>query len=260
LSIGSDIGLSYAKRKLDKYHNILGTYRSYSESIARLKDKGATLYECDFSNKDSIESAISQIRSSLVSWDNLIVCPGSLKPIGPFTECIFDDWRNSVEVNLIGPLNAIHGLIPAAIDGASVILFAGGGTNGTADDFSAYTMSKIALIKMTELLDSEIKNISFTIIGPGWIKTKIHNETLESADQNIPAYAETLYRLKNNSFGSMDELIDCIEWTLDQSKSVVGGRNISSQQDSWRTDLADKFAVDQSLGKLRRYGNHVLSR
>ena len=47
---------------------------------------------------------------------------------------------------------------------------------------------------MAELLNHEIKDIKISIIGPGFVKTKIHNETLESI--NNDHYAETKRRLR----------------------------------------------------------------
>ena len=260
LSIGSDIGLEYANRKISQGARVYGTYRRVSNSLKKLEVKGAGLFYCDFTDRSSVQSLVNQIVTDRLAWNELIVCPGTLEPIGRFHECDFYEWERSIEANLLGPLHAIHGLVKMARVNASVILFAGGGTNGTADDFSAYTMSKIALIKMTELLDSEIPEIKFSIIGPGWIRTKIHEETLGSKERCISAYAETIRRLEKDEFGSMDELMECMEWTIKQTKAVVGGRNISSQFDCWKSDLSTKFSEDGSLGKLRRFGNERLSR
>jgi len=260
LSIGSDIGLEYAKRKACQGARVYGTYRRLSNSLRELDSKGICLLHCDFTDRSSVQSLVKRLETNQIMWNELIVCPGTLEPIGRFLECDFNEWERSINANLLGPLHAIHGLLKMAGGNASVILFAGGGTNGTADDFSAYTMSKIALIKMTELLDSEIPEVKFSIIGPGWIRTKIHEETLGSKERCISAYTETIRRLKKNEFGSMDELMECMEWTIKQPKAVVGGRNISSQFDCWKTDLDTKFFADGSLGKLRRFGNERLSR
>ena len=260
LSIGSDIGLAYANRKLSQGFRVCGTYRRFSGSLEELSTKGANLLSCDFEDERSIQDLVGKIESDQLFWNELIVCPGTLQPIGRFDKCDFSEWKRSVEANLLGPLHAIHSLLKLAKLNSSVVLFAGGGVNGTADDFSAYTMSKVALIKMTELLDSEIQEIKFSIIGPGWIRTKIHEETLDSKEHCVSAYAETIRRLEKNDFGSMDELMQCMEWTISQPKSVVGGRNISSQYDCWNSDLDKEFSADGSLGKLRRFGNERLSR
>ena len=60
-----------------------------------------------------------------------------------------------------------------------ILFFAGGGTNNAVKYYSSYTLSKILLIKFAELLDYEEK-IDISILGPGWINTKIHEATLKS--------------------------------------------------------------------------------
>ncbi len=53
---------------------------------------------------------------------------------------------------------------------------AGGGTNNPFTNYSAYCVAKIALIKMTELLDDEEKKLNIFIIGPGFVRTRIHRK------------------------------------------------------------------------------------
>ena len=49
---------------------------------------------------------------------------------------------------------------------------------GPFDNYSAYCVGKLLLIKMTELLDSECPDLQVSIIGTGWVNTKIHRQTL----------------------------------------------------------------------------------
>ena len=89
----------------------------------------------------------------------------------------------------------IHGLLPNRnLDKASipsVLMFAGPGTNNAPKDYSALTISKIALIKMVELFDAEIIDTSFSILGPGWVKTKFHDSTIQSKDAAGSNYFKT---------------------------------------------------------------------
>jgi hypothetical protein len=112
---------------------------------------------------------------------------------------------------------------------------------------------------MTELLDSEINDAKFSIIGPGWIKTKIHDQTISAKDNAGSAYLATVRRINDSNFGSMEDLLDCIDWICSQPKDIVGGRNISSQHDRWKSDLAIILSSNPSAGKLRRHANNQLS-
>jgi hypothetical protein len=88
---------------------------------------------------------------------------------------------------------------------------------------------------MVELLDSEILDSRFSIVGPGWVKTKIHNETLSIEDKTLDFYTETEKRLKENYFVPMVSVIDCLNWIAQQPKEVVSGRNISVAYDGWKS-------------------------
>lgn len=258
-SVSSDIGQSLAERKLNDGYNVFGTYRTSTRKLEQLKNKGVKLIHADFSDSSSVDNGCRQLKESCKNWNELIVAPGTLEPIGLFEDVKFSEWDQSFRVNYLNPLRAVRNMLQHRSVDSSVIFFAGGGTNGVADRFSAYVCSKIALIKTTELLDSEIQDAKFVIIGPGWIKTKIHEETLKAQSDAGESYKQTIQRLQDNNFGSMEELLDCIDWVVAQPKEVIGGRNISSQNDRWKQNLNDVLHQNQEYGKLRRSGNDELS-
>ena len=58
---------------------------------------------------------------------------------------------------------------------SNVIFFAGGGTNSATPAYSAQTLGKIALIKAVELLNDEIEDVKFFILGPKYKEFYIFN-------------------------------------------------------------------------------------
>ena len=183
ISISSDIAYYLAKDWLTKDINVSGTYRRKTEQCNELEALGAKLIKCDLSDKKSIDDSIREL-NQLEKWNSLVVTTGTQDPIGKFIDCDIEAWSDSISVNFTSQLRFIHGLLPNRSlkdsSGPSVLMFAGGGTNNAIVNYSAYTISKIASIKMVELLDAEIIDTSFSIIGPGWVKTKIHNSTLQT--------------------------------------------------------------------------------
>ena len=121
-------------------------------------------------------------------------------------------------------------------------------------NYSTYTLSKIALIKLVELLDFEVKNTKFSIIGPGWVNTKIHNSTLISnkAGKNKKL---TIDKLKSNNLTSMNEIFNFFKWLYTQKKSIISGRNFSVVYDKNLNKLKKNLVKDQNFFKLRRKGN-----
>ena len=100
-------------------------------------------------------------------WNLFVSAAGTMEPIAPFFSADFDVWEQSVTVNSTAQLRVLHGLWPQrSRDPVDVMLMAGGGTNNPFTNYSAYCVSKIALIKMCELLDDEEDDLNIFIIGP----------------------------------------------------------------------------------------------
>jgi len=118
-----------------------------------------------------------------------------------------------------------------------------------------YTISKIALIKSMELLNYEIKDVKFVILGPGWVKTKIHKETLKNKKILGKNYLKTKKVLegKLKIDTSMEEIQSCVKWVLSKSKSLVGGKNFSVKHDKWHKKSFNKLLKNNDNFKLRRF-------
>jgi len=259
ISVSSDIGLSLAEKWLADGHQVVGTYRTESDHLKRLKSNGLKAVPCFLEDSESIERCC-EVLSQYGVWDCLMLCPGTMKPIGRFEDVDFNEWSRSIDVNFTAQLNVVNKMLPqkSSKKTSSVIFFAGGGTNSAPVNYSAYTVSKIALIKMCELLDSESEDCKFTILGPGWVRTKIHLETLDAGDASGDAYLRTVERLESEQWTEMRSIAECCEWICRSSKEIVSGRNFSVVHDSWgECALESKLQENPNLYKLRRAGNDI---
>ena len=260
ISISSDIGTAMARRWVKIGWNVYGTYRTESNAVQELSEIGVRLIHCDLLDKRSIKKACFQLRKLCSQWDNLILAPGTQEPVESFLNCNFDDWAASIEVNFTNQLRIVQELMPARnidnILGPCVLFFAGGGTNSATVNYSAYAISKIALIKMCELLDAEIPDVRFTIVGPGWVKTKIHEATLKAGERAGDNYEKTKYKLNSDELTPMEDVLDCCDWLVSSPREVISGRNFSTVFDKWGTkELSEELMRDYDMYKLRRHGN-----
>lgn len=266
MSASSDIGSALCERWVRRGWKVFGTYRTNSASIEKLRSMGLGLLSCDLSEPESVRRACTELRGLCPNWRALVICPGSTEPVGPFLDCNFQDWADSIRVNFTAQMQLVHELLNtrevSAPRGPSVIFFAGGGTNDAPRNYSAYIISKIALIKMCELLDAEVADTKFSIIGPGWVKTKIHSATLRAGRRAGSNYQKVVDRLKNGEgWTPMDAVLDCCDWIVNQPRQTVSGRNFSVVYDAWKTaELESALAEDPNLYKLRRHGNDRLVR
>lgn len=259
LAISSDIGLALAERYLKDGCFVVGTYRDAVDF------PGAAgqfhLLPCDVGSPESINLAVAAYAKLRKPWDIFISAVGTEEPIGPFFDCDFNAWEQSVIVNSTAQLRVLHALYPRRREGrtAQAVFFAGGGTNNPFANYSAYCVSKIALIKMCELLADESPDLHVFILGPGFVRTKIHQQTLNNRVAAGSNYDKTVGLLMSESPGtSHDDIYRCVTWCITQGRNVTGGRNLSVVHDPWREPgekLAEQLRNDPNKFKLRRHGN-----
>lgn len=264
ISASSDIGRALARHWALQGNSVVGTFRTRSGETLALENDGVPLVQCDLGDVASIDRACARIAELLGKWDALVVCPGTLEPIGEFATVDFGAWATSVDQNFLAQMRCMHALLPHRSRenplGACVISWAGGGTNSAPKAYSAYTVSKFALIKMMELLDSEVPDVRFVALGPGWVRTKIHQETLRAGPRAGKSYeltANKLGRPEGAGWTEMSTILACCDWVLSAPRRVVGGRNVSVAHDSWEDpSLAAVLEAEPDMYKLRRYGNN----
>jgi NAD(P)-dependent dehydrogenase (short-subunit alcohol dehydrogenase family) len=262
IGASADIGMAFCEDWLSKGWKVAGTYRTSSDAVCQLESKIHYLVNCDLASSADVDRACASLKEQVPNWDVLILGPGLQDPVGEFLECDFDEWAESITINFTNQLRCVHRLLPARNrsndHSPTVLFFAGGGTNNATTNYSAYTISKIALIKITELLAAEVLDVNFVIVGPGWVKTKIHNSTLNARDAAGSNYARTIEKLASNECTPMEKVIDCCNWLIDGQRSLLSGRNFSVAFDKWgNPELERLLASNPDMYKLRRFGNDL---
>jgi NAD(P)-dependent dehydrogenase (short-subunit alcohol dehydrogenase family) len=257
LGVTSDIGTALCVDWLAKGWEISGTYRNMSSTVKALSSDLKVLVECDLKSNISVDAASASIAKVTEGWDVLVLGPGLQEPTELFKNCNFDEWEMSVTVNFTSQLRFLHGLLSKrktpSLNGPTVIFFAGGGVNSAPTHYSAYTVSKIALIKMVELLASEIPEVKFIIIGPGWVKTKIHDSILKAGNRAGISYERTLQTFNNGDFTPMSDVVECCNILIKSSRESLTGRNFSVVYDNWREpNFVNMLEKNKSIYKLRR--------
>lgn len=264
ISVSSDTGVALCSRWIDRGWNVAGTYRTKSKEVRKLEEKGLYSVYCDLEQSCSVQQACEEL-GKLGDFDVLVSAPGNISPVGPFLDCSFDEWERSIGVNFTAQLRIVHALAPFRSKNKNslpcFLFFAGGGTNNATVNYSAYTVSKISLIKMCELLDAEIDDARFVILGPGWVNTKIHKATLDAGQEVAGAnYQKTLDKLSSDECTPMESVLDCCDWVINTPRQVVSGRNFSVVYDLWGDpELNNHLLNDQDMYKLRRNGNESYS-
>ena len=254
--LSSDIGRELAKRFAGQGWRVVGTYRK-EQGLGELAERDdMALIPCDAGDPESVASAVAEYAALDAPWDLFLSSIGTMEPIGTFFDLDFKSWEESVAVNSLAQLKVLHSLYPLRRQGgvAHAMFFSGMGTNDVTKNYSAYTVSRIMLIKMCEQLDAEADDLNIFIIGPGFIPTKMIQETIRAGERVGEHYQKTVDLLECSGT-DINDLFAHINWCMDQGREVAGGRNFSTQHDPWRdegADLAGRLRKNQDMFRLRR--------
>jgi len=256
--VSSDIGLALASDWLAHGSSVCGSFRTHTDAVRDLESKGLHAVQLDLGDVNAVKEAAQQLGG--VSWSRLVLAAGSQEPVGLFEQVSPIEWGRSIETNFVAQFEFLAWMLPFRQRGGGkvprVLSFAGGATNRATTHYSAYTISKIASIKMTELLAAEVVDTAFTILGPGWVRTKIHEATLQAGVSAGDNHETTVRHLQNDDFFPMETVIRAINWIMEAPPEAISGRNISAVHDPWGSaELTRSLISDPDMYKLRRFGN-----
>ncbi|OLN22189.1 3-ketoacyl-ACP reductase [Domibacillus antri] len=149
------------------------------QAAEELKDVKVAYAAADVSNSEEVNKAVDMLKSELGSIDILINNAGIAK-FGGFLELDADEWKNIIDVNLMGVYNVTRAVLPGLIEqksGDIINISSTAGQKG-APVTSAYSASKFAVLGLTESLALEVRkhNIRVSALTPSTVATDLAYE------------------------------------------------------------------------------------
>ena len=128
---------------------------------------GATTWPLDLQDSEAIPAVVEPIDE----LDVLIHNAGAAFP-GRIAESTVDEWRITMEVNVIGAVALTLALLPALRNARGQVVFINSGAGITASPgLASYTASKFALRGFADSLRNDEPELRVTSIHPGRIAT-----------------------------------------------------------------------------------------
>lgn len=130
----------------------------------------------DVSSIDEVNAAVEKLKTSLGPVDILINNAGIGK-FGKFLELEPEEWKNIIDVNLMGVYYVTRAVLPQLIDknGGDIINISSTAGQKGAPVTSAYSASKFGVLGLTESLALEVRkhNIRVTALTPSTVATEL---------------------------------------------------------------------------------------
>ena len=172
------IGKSLATTYLDQGYRVIGISRSNTD----IKDPNFRSVQTDMSDLDQVAKLKPALRSETIS--GLINNAGIHGPIGTLENCPIEKWVETFSVNLFGHTLLSQLCIPnLRKNNGFVIFMSGGGSAFPRPNFSAYSVSKTGIVRLSEILAQELApEILVYCVAPGANKTELLTEAIDHGE------------------------------------------------------------------------------
>lgn len=259
--IGRAIALAYAGEGARL--SLAARTQSELEQTARMAQAmGAVtyIYTTDVTDPAQVEALVRQTMDTFGTIDILVNNAGIAGPIGPLHQNDVSAWMQTIHINLIGTYLCCRSVLPVMLahNRGKVINLSGAGATVAWRDLSAYGVSKVAVVRLTETLALELEgtNIQVNALGPGSIHTQMWDELRDGAKA---AGATRIYELgqqvTSGGGASMAQAVDLAVWLASEASGALSGRLISATADDWialEARLPEVMASEALM--LRRVG------
>ncbi|MFQ5585180.1 MAG: SDR family NAD(P)-dependent oxidoreductase [Calditrichia bacterium] len=186
------IGFSVAKKCAEEGAKVIIAARNL-DNLVTAKSRlasisgGHEIRVLDVSSLNDVQIVVNELKEKEYKIDGLVNCAGIYGPIGASHNISPELFIQAININLIGTFLVCHCFVNAFLDKGlkKIVNFSGGGAASPFPNFSAYSASKVAIVRLTENLSIELKEkkININAVAPGFVVTRLHEETLAAGDK-----------------------------------------------------------------------------
>jgi NAD(P)-dependent dehydrogenase (short-subunit alcohol dehydrogenase family) len=211
----------------------------------------------DIRRADEIREAAERVHQHFGALDVLVNCAGIQGPIGPAHALDPAEWARTIEINLIGSFHLVSAVVPLMLarGGGKIIHFSGGGAAYARPYFTAYGASKAALVRFTESLAEELRelNIQVNAIAPGPVRSRMWDEMRAAGTAGGPKTLREIDKMDDTGGVPPARVAALAAFLAGPRSAGLTGRLISGVHDRWE-DLPGKIPeiMNTDKGTLRR--------
>jgi NAD(P)-dependent dehydrogenase (short-subunit alcohol dehydrogenase family) len=237
--IGRAIALAYAKEGA-KLALAARTRSDLEQTAQQAQALGASTWivPVDVSDPTQVQDMVRHIVEQCATIDILVNNAGIAGPVGPLQENDMTAWIQTIQVNLIGTYLCCRAVLPILRkqNRGKIINLSGAGAANAWRNLSAYGVSKVAVVRLTETLALELEgaNIQVNALGPGSIHTQMWEELRDSArtagDTQLYALGQ---RVTSGGGASLERAAALAVFLASDASGTLSGRLISAVTDDF---------------------------
>lgn len=211
----------------------------------------------DVSNVDEAEELISRAEKDLGRIDGLVNNAAVLGPKGLVENAEWSEWVRTIEINLLGTVLLCRGVLPLfrRHGYGKIVNLSGGGATAPRPRFSAYAVSKAAVVRFTETLAQETRGtgIDVNAVAPGALNTRLLDEVVAAGPEKVGGEYERALKQKQGGGESLERAAELCVFLLSRESDGISGKLVSAVWDPWPTLAERRSELNQTdIYTLRR--------
>jgi len=194
---------------------------------------GAMAVKVDVSDDNSVEEMRDEI---LAAWDgvDVVINNAGVAAAGEVANTSLDDWRWTININLMGVVRGCHAFLPTLLEQGSghIINIASFAGIANAPRMAAYSASKAGVISLSECLRGELaaagSKVGVSVVCPAFFQTNllegsraaesdkaIVKKLMANAPQNADDVAQRIFRgMRRGDFLILPTKTEPMRWRI----------------------------------------------
>lgn len=193
----------------------------------------------DVSNEQDVRRLVARAESALPQFNCIVNNAAILGPKGLLETTDWNEWIHTLEVNLLGTVLVCRSALPIfrRRGQGKIVNLSGGGATTPRPRFSAYAVSKAAIVRFTETLAEETKGsgIDVNAIAPGTLNTRLLDEVVTAGREKAGEEYDRVLRQKQEGCESIENAAALCVFLLSSESDGISGKLISAVWDPWKT-------------------------
>jgi NAD(P)-dependent dehydrogenase (short-subunit alcohol dehydrogenase family) len=220
------------------------------------------IYPLDVSNAHLVAEFVTDLNSRYKFVDGLINCAGIYGPIGRTEDVSPLDFAEAIQINLFGTFYMCHSVLPLLRRSprGKIVNYSGGGAASPFPNYSAYAVSKIGVVRLTENMAIEYASdgIDINVIAPGFVLTRLHQQTLAAKEKAGKDFLEATKRQIEQGGVPVEKAAELTSFLMSSASDGITGKFISAPWDPWQeASFVNLLKQDKDFATLRRIDNRT---
>jgi 3-oxoacyl-[acyl-carrier protein] reductase len=219
------IGAACVRRLATAGYDVAYTYVASAPDLpAKIGSARTQGYSADIREAGQVNEVFAAVKRDFGGAPHCVVANAGINvPPGPMAQFKPEDFRNLVEVNIVGAFNVLSAAAREVADGGSVVAITTSMVRHAVAGIGPYTASKAAVESMARSMAKELaaRKVRVNCVAPGPVDTDLFR-----AGKSEEAIARSAAMSPFNRIGTPEEIAEVVAFLASDQASWVHGQVI----------------------------------